>query len=302
MSHPSRKHNMNRILREVERIPALLLLPDSALRVTSATASDGRLAALALYLLGAAVRAADNTAAAATAAGAPQKALAAAPRAATGELAGTADSKKAVGDAVADALSDPDGIASGAVPSAVVEAAAPRVESGSLAAPKSTAVAGGKGSGQEQREGIFDTETEGVEDGGGGSIVGQAPLAATTSGEDAGVAVSPREGDVVQDDDAAGEAGVTSPDERQGEEGGGGGPMRQLPGTEGQQEGQDEQTSFAAAVAAAEAVAAAAEAAADAEDIKRDQRFEQLVEIIECVTTELSVSDMSKVRMIRYLL
>ncbi|CAN0330124.1 unnamed protein product, partial [Ectocarpus fasciculatus] len=49
-----------KILREVERIPALRRLSDSALRVTSATPSDGRLAALALYRLGAAARAAET--------------------------------------------------------------------------------------------------------------------------------------------------------------------------------------------------------------------------------------------------
>ncbi|CAN0072032.1 unnamed protein product, partial [Discosporangium mesarthrocarpum] len=46
----------DRILREAERIPALRRLTDNALRITSATPTDGRLAALAIYRLGAAAR------------------------------------------------------------------------------------------------------------------------------------------------------------------------------------------------------------------------------------------------------
>lgn len=43
------------------------------------------------------------------------------------------------------------------------------------------------------------------------------------------------------------------------------------------------------------AAAAAAATTFDVESVKRDQRFEQLVEIVECVASGLSVSDISKV-------
>ena len=75
----------------MERIPALRRLSDSALRITSATASDGRLAALALYRLGAAVRAAEAAAQAAPALVSSSRSAAAAAAAAPDTNTNTAD-------------------------------------------------------------------------------------------------------------------------------------------------------------------------------------------------------------------
>lgn len=233
-----------RILREVERIPALRRLSDSALRVTSATASDGRLAALALYRLGAAARTAET----------------AVPRPLPSpEVTGSvAEAKVGPVERV------------GAMPSSSVDSPSPvAISKGNVESDVDDEISleVRKGAGIEV---VMDEGSSDVD------CPSKAAFPPDAEGEDAG-----KRG---QNGDAFDV--LKRPGEATGSE------------TETMQQGRDGGVDLDSPASAAPASAAPASAPAatfDVESVKGDQRFEQLVEIVECVASGLSVSDISKV-------
>lgn len=260
-----------RILREVERIPALRRLSDSALRVTSATPSDGRLAALALYRLGSAARAAESAPSsglASTAASAVEGSVAAdGQRAAVGpsKTGGAGEGGGGGGERPESGVAD----AGGAAGDAEKPAAATESREQSSAEPTATLSAetgrrGGEPFNNEQAQTDGATTGTGIE---APEVKGYAP-------EEPGAA-----SESVKTKDAALAGSVPG-----SSEGGGGAEEVGAPAA-------------AAAVGSPPTKGTTTAAAFDMEEVRSDQRFEQLVEIIECVAKDLSVSDTSKARM-----
>lgn len=274
----------------MERIPALRQLSDSALRVTLATASDGRLAALALYRLGAAARAAEF--AAQTASFTPTVTASASVQQASASASASAADPERTGEGV---VGDGDGGQqyagrSGATPPAGEGFAGPHGKgSGGVGGVGAVAGEGSGGVGMGGRnEGSAVSSpgyTGAVQQGGKAVTLHQArsPLvekAVAQKGEvPGGVAVTP-----MASGGNGGEGGKQEKEALPSETTG-----RQVSDESERSQIQGEDDGGAAAAAAA------ASAAFDVDDVKRDQRFEQLVEIVDCVASGLSVSDISKV-------
>lgn len=273
-----------RILREVERIPALRRLSDSALRVTSASDADGRLAALALYRLGSAARAAENAmyapavaspsasvsdslfASGTTTPGLPPVAAGAAAHGgehtADGGRIPTDDGNKGRG---ANGEKGTEGV----VEQTAEESGGDDKDAGHhgrLAVPhiisaekKSTLPGDGRG---DRDSTGFPIATAVLMPADEATVANATHISETedTGIEDGGIVIN-------------GEAGVMNEGKNEGHVGDG-----------------------ALAAEAAVASAAAASAAFDVGGITSDLRFEQLVEIVECTASRMTVSDVSKVR------
>ena len=323
-----------RILREVERILALRRLLDSALRVTSATASDGRLAALALYPLGAAARAAE------TAAARPLLPPASASPATTVDASGAVESPASADQArevhVQETEEAPPSSSSfGGVPADTADSSGATT---ALAAPELTRLPSASGEGLEPEDGGMPAECANEGEGGGGdgggrcsglegvveettavagkgrSDIGRptpATLPLSERGDDTSVSLPVERGNGDGDDTHEVDA-MAHPSNAKFEEEDGCSEVgtvqyaRDTVGSEGEIHASSAVAAAAAAASTASAplspapaaISAAAAASAvfafDVEGLKRDLRFEQLVEIVKCVALELSVSDISK--------
>ena len=312
---------------------------DSVLRVTSATASDGRLAALALYPLGAAARAAE------TAAARPLLPPASASPATTVDASGAVESPASANQAREVHVQEteearPSSSSFGGVHADTADSSGATT---APAAPELTRLPSASGERLEPEDGGMPAECANEGEGGGGdgggrcsglegvveettAVAGKgrwdigrpapATLPLSERGDD--MSVSLRVGRENGDGDDTHEVDVMAhPSNAKFEEEDGGSEVgtvqyaRDTVGSEG-----EIHASSAVAAAAAPAPAAASTASAppspapaatsaaaaasavfafDVEGLKRDLRFEQLVEIVECVPLELSVSDISKV-------
>lgn len=305
----------------MERIPALRRLSDSALRVTSATASDGRLAALALYRLGAAARAAEAAAQA-------TPALASSARSATAAsaAAASAGAAAATNATTADPSVEVAASAAAALKAGVDDAAA-------VATDMTRTLTEEEAEGSRAGVGVSERELAGVtcSSDGGGTVL-SPPSSAPSATATAAVLETKEPGSLpfLGPDATASKASGNGEDRgrmMEGVVGVGMGeerspsvsfPTSTPPSSEQDLESEPrdgepelpEQEAAAAAAADADAAAAqareeeerASSAAAapaipifDMDAVRGDQRFEQLVEIVECVASGLSVSDISKV-------
>lgn len=281
-------HLWARILREVERIPALRRLSDSALRVTSATASDGRLAALALYRLGALARAAE-TAVQTSSVSAPHSVTGADGLASVEGAPGEEEREKRGHEGVATGETG-GGVASVPVqPTAAASGQAASAEGPvSLASPEAAvAVVAGN-----EEEGMVGDGSDAVgTNGESGLVVSPSScLPPTPEKEELG---SPQDESMADEGDATKGADAVVAEVLRGareEEAASKEAGQEGLNAPGEQKGQGDQ-----GVSAVPATAdVAAVPAFDLDEVKRDQRFEQLVEIVECVASSLSVSDVSK--------
>lgn len=320
---PTRPTTESRILREVERIPALLRLSDSALRVTSATDADGRLAALALYRLGSAARAAERASSmtppsdstAATVVTANPEVDNSGPAATTDELVSSAGGVRqhrrtenpdgaAMGKGVVSATAD--GFASESSPAKMVVVVGADIAEEN----EHTEDAGGDGSARARAQDIVVQrgelpstvmKTGQVVEGGvevvshlsapeattAGSPLNSAVISQTKDGEGAMASVA-----AISSDELEGRGDSAHDDEdSDNEDVGGFLKEERVYGAVDidAEEGQEEPEAIKAAAATTAAVAF------DLKEVTSDQRFEQLVEIVECTADRMSVSDVSKV-------
>lgn len=276
----------------MERIPALRRLSDSALRITSATASDGRLAALALYRLGAAARAAEAAAQAVPALASSSRSSAAAAADPAAEAAAVAAAQAGVNGATAAAGT------AGVLIEGRGEGIAAQDEldggeaasGGAVSVPPlpSAAASAGAGTAVKTKDpgslAPFAPDTAASKTDGSGGAVGRVMEGVVNAGmrEERGSSVSSPSASAPP----LSEKEVESEQPRDDEAG-----LQEQPAD----------ADAAAAQARDEGARASSSVAAptaspvfDMDAVRGDQRFEQLVEIVECVASDLSVSDISK--------
>eukprot|EP00752_Nemacystus_decipiens_P015925 g14232.t1 len=308
----------NKILREVERIPALRRLSDSALRVTSATPADGRLAALALYRLGAEARAAESASATAAAAAAAAESASSSGAATSIESAALSEGGERGGQAGSGASDGAAGAGAGAAASASAEGqaggelggggsvspASPEgrdeadgagARAGVAGAPSDSLAAVAATAAADNTKNMRELQTRDRVDPGAAASAAADPAGPEASEQKQQHGSGPAGDGTERAEEGAAESPAVAKGASEGAAAAAAAAAASCKESEPEKEGAEQEHASSEAEAEAATAAASTPAAFDKEHIKSDQRFEQLVEIVECVAGELSVSDISKV-------